>query len=156
MPGEAAHFRVWKPGIEVKMGKSDYVVAEFMSRKVVTVPSSATIEECAKVMAGKKVSSAIVKEKEAIAGIVTENDIARRAVAMGLDTKTAAVRRIMTSNVVTIAPEASIYDAIVQLGQARIKHLPVVKKGKLVGIITAMDILRVQPAYIDILRYSEL
>ncbi len=127
-----------------------------MSGKVVTVPSSATIAECARVMASKKVSSAIVKDKNAIVGIVTENDIARRAVAMGLDTKAAGVRRIMTSRVVTVAPETQIYDALVKLGQMGIKHLPVVKKGKLVGIITAMDILRVQPAYIDILRYSEI
>ena len=137
-------------------GKKEYTVREFMARKVVTVSAAATVVDCAKVMAKRRVSSAVVMEKGAIVGIVTENDMSRRAVAAGLDCEKSHVRLIMTKGVVTIAPETPIYEAMTRLGRKRIKHLPVVKNGKLVGIITAMDILRVQPAYIDILSYPLL
>lgn len=136
--------------------EKEYTVGDFMRMKVVTVASGITVSACAKAMAARKVSSAVVTEKGAIVGIVTENDIARRVVARDLDPKTSKVYLIMTKDVVTIAPETPIYDAMVRLGQGKIKHLPVVKGKKLVGIITAMDILRVQPAYIDILSYPLL
>ncbi len=136
--------------------KGEYAVWDFMRRKVVTVASGTTVSACAKVMAVRKVSSAVVMEKGRIAGIVTENDIARRVVAMDLNPKASKVDLIMTRDVVTIAPETPIYEAMIRLGQEKIKHLPVVKGRKLVGIITAMDILRVQPAYIDILSYPLL
>lgn len=136
--------------------KKEYTVAEFMAKKVLTVSPGVTVVDCAKLMAKRRVSSAVVVEKGAIVGIVTENDMSRRAVAAALDCSKASVRQIMTKNVVTIAPETPIYEAMVVLGRKKVKHLPVVKNGKLVGIITAMDILRVQPAYIDILRYPLL
>jgi len=137
-------------------GKKDYTVKEFMTKRVVTVPDDVTVMHCAKVMARKRVGSAVVMKREAIVGIVTENDITRRVVAAGLDPEKSKVSAIMTKGVVTVTPELPIYEAMIQLGQKKIKHLPVMRKGKLIGIITAMDMLRVQPAYIDILSYPLL
>ncbi|MCH8318433.1 MAG: CBS domain-containing protein, partial [Bacteroidetes bacterium] len=57
------------------------------------------------------------------------------------------VKDIMTTNVITINPNTSLYDAMLKLNSKKIKHLPVVSDNVVVGIITAMDILRVQPAY---------
>ncbi|MBI2141688.1 CBS domain-containing protein [Candidatus Woesearchaeota archaeon] len=136
--------------------RKEYIVEKFMAKHVLTVSSDVTVTECAKAMARRKVSSAVITARGRIVGIVTENDISRKSVAAGLDAKSTKVSRIMSKDVVTIPPETPLYDAMIRLGQKRIKHLPVVKNGKLVGIITAMDMLRVQPAYIDILSYPLL
>ncbi len=136
--------------------RKEYVVEKFMAKHVLTVSPDVTVTECAKAMARRKVSSAVVTAKGRIVGIVTENDISRKSVAAGLDAKSVKVSRIMSKDVVTIPPETPLYDAMIRLGQKRVKHLPVVRNGRLVGIITAMDMLRVQPAYIDILSYPLL
>lgn len=136
--------------------RKEYIVEKFMAKHVLTVSPDITVTECAKIMARRKVSSAVVAKKGKLIGIVTENDMSRRAVAAGINCKKTNVSQIMTKGVVTIAPETSIYEAMIRLGQKKIKHLPVVKNGKLVGIITAMDMLRIQPAYIDILSYPLL
>jgi signal-transduction protein with cAMP-binding, CBS, and nucleotidyltransferase domain len=57
----------------------------------------------------------------------------------------------MTSNVVTVDAAATLYDAMLMLNDKKIKHLPVVSDNSVVGIITAMDILRVQPALMEIM-----
>ena len=137
-------------------GRKEYTVEKFMTKAVVTVSPDVSVTECAKIMARRKVGSAIITAKGRIVGIVTENDISRKSVAAGLDAKSTRISRIMSKDVVTISPEMPLYDAMIRLGQRRIKHLPVVKKGKLVGIITAMDLLRIQPAYIDMLSYPLL
>ena len=131
--------------------ENDYSVAEFMKKDLVEVTPGTTAKNCAEVMAAEKVSSAIVTENSSIGGIVTEKDLARKIVAKGLDPNKVLVGDIMTSDIITIEPEATLYDAMLMLNQKKIKHLPVVENNVVVGIITAMDILRVQPSLMELL-----
>ncbi|MCH7928064.1 MAG: CBS domain-containing protein, partial [Candidatus Dadabacteria bacterium] len=73
--------------------------------------------------------------------------MARKVVAKGLDAGEITVKDIMTTELVIIEPEKSLYDAMILLNKKKIKHLPVIKNNVVVGIITSMDILRVQPSY---------
>ncbi len=131
--------------------EEDYTVAEFMNKDVVEVTLETPVINCAKVMAAEKVSSAVIMDNNVIVGIITEKDLARKVVAKGIDPKKVKVKDVMTSDLVTVEPEMTLYDAMLLLSKRKIKHIPVVKGNVLVGIITAMDILRVQPSYMELL-----
>ncbi len=130
----------------------EYTVGEFMNKDLVIVSPMETAMQCAVVMLAKGISSVIVGSKSVMDGIITEKDISRRVVAKGLDPRTVMAREIMSPDVIFVGPETTLYDAITLLNTKKIKHLPVVKDGVPVGMITATDILRVQPTYIDILQ----
>ena len=131
--------------------ETEYKVGEFMNRDLVQVTPETPVKRCAEVMAAERVSSALVTEKKRVLGIVTEKDLARKIVAKGLNAEEILAKDIMTTNVVTITPDTSLYDAMVLIDKKKIKHLPVVDKNAVVGIITAMEILRIQPSYMEIL-----
>ena len=80
-----------------------------------------------------------------------EKDLARKIVAKGLDADKIMAKDIMTTDVVTVSSNTSLYDAMVLINKRKIKHLPVVDNNAVVGIITAMEILRIQPSYMEIL-----
>ena len=131
--------------------ETDYKVAEFMNKDLVQVTPDTSVKRCAEVMAAEKVSSALVTEKKKILGIVTEKDLARKIVAKGLNADKVLAKDIMTTDLVTVSPNTSLYDAMLLIEKRKIKHLPVVDHGSVVGIITAMEILRIQPSYMEIL-----
>ena len=131
--------------------ESDYKVKDFMNEDVVAVTPETSARKCAEIMAAERVSSALVIKDRKIVGIVTEKDLARKIVAKGLDADKVLASDIMATNLVTVSPQTSLYDAMVLIDEKKIKHLPVVKKGNVVGIITAMEILRIQPSYMEIL-----
>lgn len=131
--------------------EADYKVSEFMQRDIVQVMPDTSVKRCAEVMAAEHVDSAVVTNKKKLLGIVTEKDLAIKIVAKGLDAEDIMAKDIMTRELVTIEPERSLYDAMVLLNKKKIKHLPVVEGNVIIGIITAMDILRVQPSYMEIL-----
>ena len=76
---------------------------------------------------------------------------ARKIVAKGLDADEVTAKDIMTTDLLTIEPEKSLYDAMLKLNKKKITHLPVVKDNEIVGMISSMDILKVQPSYMEIL-----
>ena len=129
----------------------DYFVSDFMNKNLVEVMPDTSAKKCAEVMAAERVSSAVIIENNVIKGIVTEKDLSRKIVARGLNGNVVRVKDIMTQDLVTIDPDASLYDAMLKLNGRHVKHLPVVSNNVTVGIITAMDILRVQPAYMEVL-----
>ncbi len=69
----------------------------------------------------------------------------------GLNVEEITAKDIMTTELITVEPNKSLYDAMILLNKKKIKHLPVLENNVLVGIITVMDILRVQPSYMEIL-----
>ena len=131
--------------------EQDYKVEEFMNKDIVQVTPDTNVTRCAEVMAAEHVDSALVAVDKKIVGIVTEKDLARKVVAKGLNAEEITAKDIMTTELVTIEPNKSLYDAMILLNKKKIKHLPVIKDNVVVGIITAMDILRVQPSYMEIL-----
>ena len=131
--------------------ETDYKVGEFMNKDIVQVTPDTPVRRCAEVMAAEKVSSALVTDKKKILGIVTEKDLARKIVAKGLNADKILSKDIMTTDLVTVNSGTSLYDAMILIEKRKIKHLPVVDKNAVVGIITAMEILRIQPSYMEIL-----
>jgi CBS domain-containing protein len=111
-------------------------VADLMVKDVLTVEPSDTIGEAAEKMNAANVGAVVVPEDMVrIVGIVTERD-QLRAVASRARAAEARVRQWMTSDPVTIEPETSIEDAAEIMFTRNFRHLPVVKDGRPLGIVS--------------------
>jgi|YelNatPaOPRAMG01_1025707.scaffolds.fasta_scaffold06123_2 CBS domain-containing protein len=125
------------------------LIKEVMNRDVIAVKPETSVREAAKVMAKYHIGSLIILEEERIAGIITEGDILRKVIVEGKDLDETKVREIMTERVFTIEPDKTIDDAVKLMTEKKIKKLPVMENEKLVGIITASDIMVVEPKLIE-------
>ena len=130
--------------------KTGITVADAMTEKPITVTPATTILQCAQLMKRKKVGSVVVQEKGDFVGILTERDIVRRVIAGGISPKK-KVREAMSSEMLTIAPEQDIFEALSLMRDADVRHLPVVSDGQLFGLVTMKDILKIEPDLFEIL-----
>ena len=129
-------------------------VREIMRNKVRSITDSANITDCAKKMASEEIGSLIIEQNGKVLGIITEQDLARKVLAKGLDPRITRVNQLMVKKVHTIGPDNDIYEAIVKMGKQRIKHLPVTENDKLIGIISYKDIIKLQPGLIELLSFK--
>ena len=121
-------------------------VGDIMTRNFVHVSPDTNLKECAKKMIKKRVGSLIIKEDDKLKGILTEKDIIWAVVKKSKDgLKDIQAKDLMKRKVITIKPGADITDAMTKLRKKKIRRLPVVEKGKLIGFLTTKDILRIDP-----------
>lgn len=100
-----------------------------------------TVYEAATMMAKVNVAAIIVEDdKGLLIGIVTERDLTRRVVAKGLDPKKTPIGDIMTANPETLSPDDSAGDALELMQSRHFRHLPVVRDGKCVGMVSIRDL----------------
>ena len=111
-------------------------------RDVVTVSSGTTLAEVAATLAAKRIGAVVVMEKDAIRGIVSERDIVRAVAKHGGEGLAMPVADWMTAKVVTCRPEDTINDVMQKMTEGRFRHLPVMKHGKLSGIISIGDVVK--------------
>ncbi len=127
------------------MAKAGFSLRDVMTRKVQSVAPGATLKECAETMAKTDIGSVLIIEKEKLVGLITEKDIVRKVVSKGKNPLTLKVREIMVRKLITGSPDDDIHDAMDLMSQNSIRHLPILEKGKLIGIVTMKDIIRVEP-----------
>lgn len=108
--------------------------------KITVVDSRITVSEVTKLMSKKNIGSVLVRKSGAIIGIVTERDILKKGVAMGLDVKNTHVSEIMVEHPYIIDSEATVHDASDVLKKFRIRRLPVIERGKIIGMVTSRDV----------------
>ena len=123
------------------------LVKDVMNKNVVVGKFDVTIREATKVMNKFHIGSLVVLKEEKIVGIVTERNVLE-SVAAGKDPDATAVEDIMTKKIVTIDPDETVEAAVDLMTQNKIKKLPVVENDKIKGIITASDIVVVEPKLI--------
>ncbi len=114
-------------------------VGEIMHRDVVTIDPQDTFAHAAKVLREHGISSVVVKGDGGAGGIVTERDF-DTLIAEGHDPNAAKIGDRMTRELATVEPKDDIADAARIMAERRIRHLPVVDRGKLVGIISIRDL----------------
>ena len=117
------------------------LVAEHMTRSLLTVSAEATLGEAAAAMGERGVGAVVVLEGDAIAAILTERDVLK-AVAAGRD-GTAPVTEWMTRHPETIEPDDTTDHAASLMIHGGFRHLPVLEDGKVVGIVSIRDLMRV-------------
>ncbi|CAI10163.1 CBS domain-containing protein [Aromatoleum aromaticum] len=94
------------------------------------------------VMAKHDIGAVLVTENDHLTGIFTERDYARKLVLKGLSSKEATVGELMTPNVCTITPSHTVDEVMNIMTENRFRHLPVVERGKIAGIVTIGDVVK--------------
>ncbi len=118
-------------------------------RDVVTVSPGTSLAAIAAILSERRIGAVLVLEKEAISGIVSERDIVRAVAKHGGDGLAMPASEWMTAKVVTCRPEDTIHDVMQKMTVGRFRHLPVVKHGKLVGIISIGDVVKRRIAEVE-------
>ncbi len=132
-------------------------VLEIMSRTPITVSPEDTVDRAAATMRTRDIGSLIVIEGGVPSGIVTERDIVTKVAAPNLRPNTVRVRDIMSAPVVSIQSSEEVAEAARVMSERKIRRLAVVDDGKLVGVITENDIIRIWPHLIEVTReYARL
>jgi CBS domain-containing protein len=115
-------------------------VRDAMTPGVETVEPSQPLREAAKLMKAGDFGSVPVVEDGRLLGVLTDRDIVVRAVAQGLDTSTAQVGEVASTGPVTVEPDKDLAEALHLMAQHRVRRLPVVDDGKLVGVLSQADV----------------
>ncbi|EER57698.1 putative signal transduction protein with CBS domains [Acidovorax delafieldii 2AN] len=93
-------------------------------------------------MADKGIGALLVMEGDAIVGIVTERDYARKIALLGRKSSATLVRDVMTADVMYVQPAQTSEECMALMTENRLRHLPVVEGGKLVGLISIGDLVK--------------
>jgi CBS domain-containing protein len=120
-------------------------VKEILDEKghdVLQIEGDDTVFEAVRTMVEAGVGSLLVMDGENVAGIFTERDYLRRMTLEGRDDKETAVRDVMSSPLVVVTPQNTIDECMAMMTDRRIRHLPVVDGGDVVGIVSIGDIVK--------------
>ena len=113
-----------------------------MKHQVVTVNSSMTVMDTAKIMDDAGIGCVVVIENNIAVGIVTERDFVKRVISRGIPTTT-PIKQVMSSPLIVVNPEENIWEVAELMKQRRIHKVPVVHQNLLVGIVTTTDLTRI-------------
>lgn len=101
-----------------------------------------TVFEALRLMAEREIGALVVMDGARLAGIISERDYARKIVLLGRTSPNTLVKEIMTSHVAYTHLEQSIEECMAIMTDKRIRHLPVIEQGRLVGIISIGDLVK--------------
>jgi CBS domain-containing protein len=119
-----------------------YEILEEKGGEVLRVDAEASVFEAVQLMVEKNVGSLLVTERGDITGIVTERDYLRRVtLEAGTDRET-PVREIMSSPLIVASPETTVDECMALMTDRRIRHVPVVEEGSVVGVVSIGDLVK--------------
>ena len=133
--------------------KTGYLVADIMTNNPIKVDGKLSVKECAEVMKNNDVGSVLIMKGNELLGIVTEKDIVFKVTVNNEDASKTTAYEIMTpkNNMTIIEPNKDIYDALIVMKENKVRRLPVLSQGNLMGLITVNDILKIEPDLFDIM-----
>lgn len=112
------------------------------NQTVCRIEPDATVLDALTLLAEKSIGALMVMEGEQIAGIVSERDYTRKVELSGRSASSTLVRDIMTSSVMCVGPAHSNEQCMALMTENRLRHLPVVENGKLIGLISIGDLVK--------------
>ena len=111
-------------------------------RTVHTIAPTASVYEAVKVMADRNVGALVVVEHGQVVGIVSERDYARKIVLMARASKDTPLGEIMSSPVMYVQPDQTSEECMVLMTENRLRHLPVMDGGRLIGLVSIGDLVK--------------
>jgi CBS domain-containing protein len=122
--------------------KTIHELLEIKGRDVWSIGPDALVYDAIALMAEKHVGALMVLEDEALIGVISERDYARKVILQGKSSKQVKVREIMASPVIYTRPEERVDECMAVITNKRIRHLPVLAEGKLIGVISIGDLVK--------------
>ncbi|OGA13952.1 MAG: inosine-5-monophosphate dehydrogenase [Betaproteobacteria bacterium RIFCSPLOWO2_02_FULL_63_19] len=118
------------------------IIASKPDKNIYTTSPETSVFDAVKLMAEKSIGAVLVMEGETVVGIITERDYARKIVLMSRSSRDTPVRDIMTSQVMYVEPGQTSNDCMALMTKTRLRHLPVMDKGKLIGLVSIGDLVK--------------
>ena len=119
-------------------------VQDLLKRKgqdVWSITPDSSVYRAIELMAEKHVGALMVMNGDQLVGIISERDYARKVVLKGRSSKETPIREIMSSPVITIEPQRSVDDCMKVITDHRVRHLPVIEKEKVIGVVSIGDLV---------------
>jgi CBS domain-containing protein len=111
--------------------------------QVFSVPESATLKEAADLLDSRKVGAMVIlNEAGGVIGVISERDIIRNIARIGAEALKCTVGEVMTRNIVTAKPRETLEAAMDRMTDRRIRHLPVIDGGRLLGVVSIGDLVK--------------
>ena len=120
-------------------------VRQLLDRKssgIYSIRPDASVLEALELMAREDISSVLVSEGDELKGIFTERDYARKVILKGRSSADTPVREIMSASVLTVAPGDSVNHCMQLVTDKRVRHLPVVDAGRVIGVVSIGDLVK--------------
>ena len=120
-------------------------ISEILSQKgpqVWTVSPDIMVFDAIQLMADKNIGALVVTENGKLVGIMSERDYTRKIALKGKSSKQTPVREIISGKVVSAAPSHTVEDCMRLMTERRIRHLPVVERGRVLGVISIGDLVK--------------
>lgn len=107
-----------------------------------SVAPDSTVLEAIGVMAEKRIGALLVMNEDKLDGVFSERDYTRKVALNGKSSSTTEVRDIMTNEVIVARPENTVDECMALMTEKRIRHLPVVEEGTVVGVLSIGDLVK--------------
>ena len=117
-------------------------ILEVKGREIWSIEPGASVYDAMKLMAEKGIGSLLVMEGGKLVGLISERDYARKVILKGRSSRTTQVREIMTAHVLYAQLEQNIEECMALMTEKRVRHLPVVDEGQLIGVISIGDLVK--------------
>lgn len=124
------------------------LLREIMQKKVVTISPDVSIREAAKKMKDYRIGYLVITNGETVRGCVTDRDLVMW-LASGKDPDNTRIDTVMQSNIITATPDTDIFEASKLMARKKIRRLPLVENGRLIGLISTADIASVLEEEVD-------
>jgi CBS domain-containing protein len=127
-------------------------VEDVMVKEVITIDERSTVKEAADIMNRFEIGCLIVTKNGKANGILTERDLLKRVVSQAKNPKRTKVETVMSKPLIVVEPDMELEEVAKLMFKMKIKKLPVVESGRLMGLVTLTDLARFQPQMIRILK----
>ena len=120
-------------------------VRDILQRKgteVWSVTPETTVIDALKLMAEKNIGAVLVLDEDRVAGVLSERDYARKVTLQGRSSQDTTAREIMSERVVGVEPQQTVEECMALMTDKRIRHLPVVEGGEVIGVVSIGDIVK--------------
>ncbi len=107
-----------------------------------TVSPKSTVYDALNMMAEQDIGALVVVEDDEVIGIFSERDYARKVILQGKASKATLVKEIMTDEVLCVGPDQSVSKCMALMTDKRIRHIPILDKGQLLGVISIGDVVK--------------